>query len=111
REVITLGKNASALDYDAVLRRRGEFKGRVAHLLSTVDALFIPGLPYEAPLAVDMLQMGAKQLAEVHRYTVPFTMSQMPTITFPIGFTEGEHLPVAGQLVTGALKEKELVRL
>jgi len=50
-------------------------------------------------------------LAEVHRYTVPFTMSQMPTITFPIGFTEGEHLPVAGQLVTGALKEKELVRL
>ena len=111
RELIMLGRNASALDYEAVLRRRGEFKGRVAHLLSTVDALFIPGLPYEAPLAADMLQMGAKQLAEVHRYTVPFTMSQMPTITFPIGFTDAEHLPVAGQLVSGALREKELVRL
>lgn len=111
REVITLGRNASGLQYEEVLRRRNEFKGRVAHLLSTVDAIFIPGLPYEAPPAADMLQMGAQQLAEVHRYTVPFTMSQMPTITFPIGFTVAEHLPVAGQLVAGALQEKRLVQL
>lgn len=111
REVINIGKRASAVQYQEVLKRRSIFKGAVENVLSTVDMMFIPGLPYEAPLAADMLTMGAEQLAEVHRYTVPFTMSQMPTITFPIGFTAADTLPVAGQLVGGALTEKELVRV
>lgn len=111
REVINIGKRTSAVDYQAVLKRRAEFKGAVENVLSTVDMVFIPGLPYEAPLAADMVTMGAEQLAEVHRYTVPFTMSQMPTITFPIGFTVAETLPVAGQLVGAALTEKKLVRV
>lgn len=110
-ELIRIGSRTSATEHQEVLGRREEFKGRVAHLLSEVDAMFIPGLPYEAPPAEDMRVMGATQLAEVHRYTVPFTMSQMPTITFPIGFTANDHLPVAGQLVGAALTEKKLVRL
>lgn len=110
-EVIDIGKNVSAVDYQEVLRRREDFKGTVAHLLSEVDAMLIPGLPYEAPPAADMMTMGADQLAEVHRYTVPFTMSQMPTITFPTGFTPNEGLPVAGQLVGRALSERTLVRI
>lgn len=110
-EVIDIGKNVSAVDYQEVLRRREDFKGTVAHVLSEVDAMLIPGLPYEAPPAADMMTMGADQLAEVHRYTVPFTMSQMPTITFPTGFTANEGLPVAGQLVGRALSERTLVRI
>ncbi|MGM0698149.1 MAG: amidase [Actinomycetota bacterium] len=110
-EVIQIGRNVTAVEYQEVLRRRDDFKGNVAHVLSTVDAMLIPGLPYEAPPAAEMMKMGADQLAEVHRYTVPFTMSQMPTITFPTGFTEAEGLPVAGQLVGGALSEKKLVRI
>ncbi|MBM6590471.1 amidase [Brevibacterium sp. RIT 803] len=111
REVINIGKRASAIEYQEVLKRRSIFKGAVENVLSTVDIMFIPGLPYEAPLASDMVKMGAEQLAEVHRYTVPFTMSQMPTITFPIGFTPASSLPVAGQLVGAALTEKDLVRV
>lgn len=110
-EVIEIGRSATAMQYQDVLKRRMWFKGQVEQLLSTVDVMFIPGLPYEAPLAKDMLKMGADQLAEVHRYTVPFTMSQMPTITFPIGFTDHESLPVAGQLVGGPLTERRLVKV
>ena len=110
-ELISIGRNTSGVGYQEVLQRREWFKGQVHHLLSTVDALFIPGLPYEAPLAADSVQMGAQQLAEVHRYTVPFTMSQVPTITFPIGFTAAEGLPVAGQLVGASCTEARLVRI
>ncbi|UBH04646.1 amidase [Leucobacter sp. Psy1] len=110
-ELISIGRSTSGVGYQEVLQRREWFKGQVNHLLSEVDALFIPGLPYEAPLASDTVQMGAQQLAEVHRYTVPFTMSQVPTITFPIGFTEAEGLPVAGQLVGARLTEANLVRI
>lgn len=111
RELITVGRQASGLDLQRVLQRRAEFTGQVVHLLSGVDALFIPGLPYEAPLAADTVRMGAQQLSEVHRYTVPFTMSQVPTITFPIGFTPDSHLPVAGQLVGSPQTEERLIRL
>lgn len=111
RELIALGRATTGLELQRVLQRRTEFTGRVVHLLSQVDALFIPGLPYEAPLAADTVQMGAQQLSEVHRYTVPFTMSQVPTITFPIGFTPAAHLPVAGQLVGSPQVEERLIRL
>ncbi|PRI11327.1 glutamyl-tRNA [Leucobacter massiliensis] len=110
-ELISIGRGTSGIGYQEVLQRRETFKGRVARLLSGVDALLIPGLPYEAPPAADTVRMGAQQLAEVHRYTVPFTMSQVPTITFPIGFTEREGLPVAGQLVGAGCTEARLVRL
>ncbi|MEB4616348.1 amidase [Leucobacter sp. M11] len=111
RELITLGRATSALEYQRVLKRRADFTGRVVRLLESVDAMFIPGLPYEAPLAKDTVQMGEQQLSEVHRYTVPFTMSQVPTITFPIGFTPEETLPVAGQLVGSPESEERLIRI
>lgn len=111
RELISLGRATSGPDLRRVLSRRSEFTGSVTQVLSQVDALFIPGLPYEAPLAADTVTMGAQQLAEVHRYTVPFTMSQVPTITFPIGFTADSVLPVAGQLVGSALSEERLIKI
>lgn len=110
REVIELGKSMSGKDYQEVLLRRLKFKGSAEYALTGVDAMLIPGLPYEAPPAADMMEMDVTRLAEVHRYTVPFTMSQLPTITMPSGFST-TGLPVSIQLVGKPLSEKLLIKL
>lgn len=109
-DIIELGRNMSGLDYQEVILRRLEFRGRVLEALQSVDVMLIPGLPFEAPPADQMTRMSVEQLAKVHRYTVPFTMSQLPTITMPSGYGE-KGLPVSIQIVGKPLSEKLLVRL
>lgn len=108
--IIELGRSMSAMDYQEVILRRLNFRGRVLEALANVDAMVIPGLPFEAPPADQMVRMSVDQLARVHRYTVPFTMSQLPTLTMPSGYGEG-GLPVSVQLVGKPLSERLLVRL
>lgn len=110
RGVIELGRSMSGLDYQEVILRRMNFRGSVLGALRGVDVMVIPGLPFEAPPADQMIQMSVEQLARVHRYTVPFTMSQLPTITMPSGYGES-GLPVSVQIVGKPLSEKLLVRL
>lgn len=108
--IIELGRSMSALDYQEVILRRLEFRGRVLEALQDVDVMVIPGLPFEAPLADQMVRMSVERLAQVHRYTVPFTMSQLPTITMPSGYGES-GMPVSVQVVGKPLSERLLVRL
>ena len=73
---------------------------------------------HSAPTEADAL-FGAElaELAAAHpgyrlrlaRYTAPFDLSGHPTLTLPSGFTAA-GLPLAGQLVAGALREDLLVR-
>lgn len=111
RDIIALGRAMTGLEYQQLLLRRTAFKGAVIASLQGVDAMLIPGLPFEPPLAQTMVNMDEERVAEVHRYTVPFTMSQLPTLTMPAGFTADGHLPVSIQLVAGEFREKDLVTL
>lgn len=111
RDIITLGQGMTALEYQELLVRRAAFKGQAIASLLGLDAMLIPGLPFEPPLAKNMVSMDEKTVAEVHRYTVPFTMSQLPTLTMPAGFTPEGHLPVSIQLIAGEFREKDLVTL
>ena len=110
-EIIELGRGMSGVEHQELLLRRSAFKGKAIASLMNVDAMLIPGLPFEPPLAQSMVSMDEKTVAEVHRYTVPFTMSQLPTLTMPAGFTAVGHLPVSIQLVGGEFREKDLVTL
>lgn len=110
-EIIELGHGLGGMEYQQLLQRRAVFKGQAIASLMNLDAMLIPGLPFEPPLAKDMVSMDEKTVAEVHRYTVPFTMSQLPTLTMPSGFTAGGQLPVSIQLVAGEFREKDLIAL
>jgi len=110
RELIELGRGLSGTQYQELLLRRADFKGRAVAALAPVDAMIVPGLPFVAPPAADMVRMDAATVARVHRYTVPFTMSQLPTLTMPGGFS-ADGLPAAIQLVAGEFGEVALVRL
>lgn len=110
--LIERGREMPAIDYDELLRRRWDFKGRMDASVSQVDSVLIPALSFIAPPVEKMVRMDDATTAGVHRFTVPFTLSQLPTITFPGGFTtteSGRPFPVGLQMVGRAFSEQALV--
>ncbi|MDE5456958.1 Asp-tRNA(Asn)/Glu-tRNA(Gln) amidotransferase GatCAB subunit A [Bradyrhizobium sp. CSA112] len=109
--VIEAGRTLSALDYQRVLLRRLELRGRVASLFETIDLLLIPVHPFP-PLTLAMIRTLGEQpdlIARLQEYTCPFNMTGHPTITLPGGFS-ATGMPIAFQLVAANLDEATLVR-
>jgi amidase len=109
--VIAAGRALSGLDYQRILLRRMELRGRVAALFAAIDLLPVPVHPF-APLTLAMIKTLGEQpalIAKLQRYTCPFNMTGHPTITLPGGFSAA-GLPIAFQLVAADLCEATLVR-
>jgi amidase len=109
--VIETGRAVSGLDYQKILLRRLELRGRIASLFETIDVLLIPVHPF-APLTLAMIQTLGEQpdlIARLQEYTCPFNMTGHPTITLPGGFS-ATGLPIAFQLVAANLDEATLMR-
>lgn len=109
-EIIERGRNLSGTKYQELLLRRAHFRGNVQKVIHDIDALLVPGLPFPAPPAADMVRMEERTSSLVHRFTVPFTMSQLPTVTVPAGYSD-DGLPVAVQFVGSDFDEATLIRL
>ncbi|CAJ1584006.1 amidase [[Mycobacterium] wendilense] len=110
--LIERGIAMTAMEYDELLQRRLLFKGQMESALAQVDAALIPAMSFIAPPVEQMVRMDEATTAGVHRFTVPFTLSQLPTITFPGGFTTteaGNPFPVGLQMVGSAFDERRLV--
>lgn len=111
-ELIELGIAMSGIEYDVLLQRRLVLKGELEAALAQVDSVLIPAMSFIAPPVDKMIRMDEETIAGVHRFTVPFTLSQLPTITFPGGFTTtdaGNPFPVGLQMVGSAFDERRLV--
>ncbi|MCE7519160.1 amidase [Vreelandella titanicae] len=109
--VIEAGGTLSGIDFQKLLLRRLNFRGRVATLFSTVDLLLTPVHPF-APLSLDAIQTLGEQpdlILKLQRYTCPFNLTGNPTITLPGGFSE-RGLPIGFQLIAGQLDESMLIR-
>jgi amidase len=109
--VLETGRALSGLDYQQILLRRLELRGRVASMFETADVLLIPVHPFP-PLTLAMIQTLGEQpdlIARLQEYTCPFNMTGHPTITLPGGFS-ANGLPIAFQLVAGNLDEATLIR-
>ena len=109
--VLEAGRALSGVDYQNILLRRLDLRGRVADLLSRIDLLLIPVHPF-APLTLKTIQTLGEQpelITKLQRYTCPFDMTGSPTLTLPGGFS-GAGLPIAFQLVAADLGEATLIR-
>jgi amidase len=109
--VIEAGRGLSGLDYQKILLRRLELRGRVTALFRTIDLLLIPVHPFTPPTLAAIRTLGEQPelISKLQRYTCPFNMTGNPTITLPGGFTKA-GLPIAFQLVAADLGETMLVR-
>lgn len=109
--VLETGRTLSGIDYQKILLRRLDLRGRVAALFETIDLLLTPVHPF-APLTLATIKsLGAQPelILALQRYTCPFNMTGNPTITLPGGFSEA-GLPIGFQLVAADLGEATLLR-
>jgi amidase len=109
--VIETGRALSGMDYQKILLRRLELRGRVAALFETIDLLLVPVHPFPALTLPTIRTLGEQPglIARLQEYTCPFDMTGHPTITLPGGFSAA-GLPIAFQLVAANLNEAVLVR-
>lgn len=109
--LIELGRSLSAMDYQHMLLRRADFRGKVVAALSSVDVMLIPAQPIASPTVHQMATLGQvpEQLSALLRYTAPFDMSGHPTLTVPASFT-AKGLPVAVQFVGKLFDEPAICR-
>jgi amidase len=109
--VIEAGHSMRAVDYQKILLRRLELRGRVTELFRAIDLLLIPVQPF-GPLTLEAIRTLGEQpelIDKLQRYTCPFDMTGHPTITLPGGCAPN-GLPIAFQLVAGHLNEAALLR-
>ena len=110
--LIDAGRQLSGLDYQRILLRRKAFAGRAAEAMAAVDVMLVPAQPFAAPTVERMATLGRvpAELAALIRYTVPFAMSGLPTLTVPAAFT-AKGLPVAAQFAGKHLGEAQICRV
>lgn len=104
--LIDLGRGLSGMEYQKIVLRRNDFRGRVAALFRTVDLLLVPAQGFASPTLAKMATLGedAALMRSLLGFTCPFDMSGSPTITLPCGFTDA-GTPVAFQFVGAHLAE------
>jgi len=108
--LLDVGLKLSAADYQRILLQRSRFTGLLNRLLTKVDLLLMPAMPFAAPgiERIARLREEPGYRKRLSRYTAPTDLSGHPTITFP-GSTAVQR-PVAVQLVAAHLREDLLVR-
>lgn len=109
--VIEAGRALSGVDYQRILLRRLDLRGRVAALFGAIDLLMTPVHPFAPPTLAMIRTLGEQPelIAKLQRYTCPFDMTGHPTITLPGGFSAA-GMPIGFQLVAADLDEATLVR-
>jgi amidase len=109
--LIESGHKVSGTDYQKIILRRHEFRGRVQALFEHIDLLLIPVQSFASPTTETMATLGedAALVAGLLRFTCAFDMTGNPTITLPCGFTE-EKTPIGFQLVAAPMAEALLCR-
>ena len=108
-EVIELGRSLSGVDYHRLLLRRADYRGRLEAMLADVDVMVIPAMGFITPTVDEVTRIDEEMILGLHKFTCPFPMAGVPTITMPAGFTS-DNLPVAVQLVGPHFSEGTLVR-
>src|ERR1700742_4938199 len=108
--LIELGLQQSGTDYQKIVLRREDFRGRVRALFEQVDLLAVPAQAFAAATLAKMATLGENPelITGLLRFSCPFDMTGSPSITLPGGFTETGG-PVAFQFIGRHLDEARLV--
>lgn len=111
RAVLAAGHGVDSVAVAQAYQARDRFRGALAPVLDGVDLLLLPGLGGLVPTweEVARLQddMGALSRTLL-RFTVPFNMTGVPTLSLPGGF-DAADLPIGLQLVGRPLAEPVLI--
>ena len=109
--LIDIGLKVSGLDYQKIMLRRIDYRGRIAALFELIDLLLIPVQSFASPTTQKMHSFNgnAELVAGLLRFTCAFNMTGSPSITLPAGFTEA-GTPIGFQYVSAHMEEALLCR-
>jgi len=109
--LIDMGRGLSGMDYQKIILRRHDFRGRVQTLFQNIDLLVIPTTGVASPTVAQMATLGENPdlISALLRFTCPFDTAGSPTMTLPAGFT-AQGTPIAFQFVARHFEEELLVR-
>ena len=113
RASIELGQGIAAAAYIRASQRRAAFTGEMGRLFQEVDVLITPGLGMPVPSLRELRALASDVDAvrrTLYRFTSPFNLAGVPTLSFPGGFSES-GLPLGLQLAAGRLNEDLLCRV
>ncbi|AOK50043.1 amidase [Burkholderia sp. MSMB617WGS] len=106
--LIEQGRALPGTQYQRLLLRRQEFRGRLLALFSQVDFVALPVLPAGVPTIERMSRIDDELIADIHRFTCPFNMASLPSVVLPCGFS-ADAMPLVFQLIGAPFSEAELV--
>lgn len=112
RGIAEIGESMTDADRAEAQSTRVRFQQQLVTLLGTVDALLCPPA-MTAPPPVEAMQEAPadfRLLAMALRYTAPYDLAGVPSLTLPCGFAD-ENVPLALQLVGAPLEEARLLRI
>ncbi|MET3927086.1 amidase [Devosia sp. 2618] len=102
------GRSMPASTLQRAYTYRQNFAGALDRILQQVDLIAVPAMPCAPPKFTEVEAMDNDTMFALHRFTSPFSMSGVPTVTFPCGTTR-DGLPYAAQLVAARLDEPSVL--
>jgi len=111
RTLLDLGHATTATDYAEVAIWRREFRGQLHHMFRSVDMMLVPVAMF-APLPLAAIAAAGEgpplAAAPFMRFTIPFNLAGVPSLTMPMGRTE-QGAPMGFQLIGPDLSEAKLL--
>jgi amidase len=112
RNMLHAGGSLDAITVVRGYQARDRFNGQLRAAFRDVDLILVPGLGQIIPTWEEIEAYGddiGAMSRTLMRYTTPFNVAGVPTISLPGGFT-ASGLPVGVQLVGWKLAEPALIR-
>jgi amidase len=111
RGLIESGRRLDGMTVARAYQARDRLKGKLQAVFRDVDLILTPGLGAVLPTweAIEANKNDPRAWGAFTRFTLPFNMAGVPTISLPGGFTV-EGLPIGIQLIGPALAESVLIR-
>jgi len=112
RAMLDAGRAVDPVSVARAYQARDRFRGRLDRIFQDVDLILTPGLGQIVPTWEALEAHGGDDVTATRllmRFTTPFNMAGVPTISLPAGFT-ADGLPVGAQLIGPRLAEPALIR-
>lgn len=106
--LLELGATLSGIDYQKLLLRRLDFRGRLDAVFESVDLIALPVLAFPVPSLARMTAIDEELIAGLHRFTCPYNLSGHPAIVLPCGMNSA-GLPIVFQLIGRHFDEALLI--
>jgi amidase len=107
--VLEAASKVSARELGKAHIQRDRFAGQVAEAFQGIDVLLVPVWDTPMPSAAEWTEMAQGDIAHLLRYTTPFDLTGMPTLTMNGGFDK-RGAPIGFQLAGKHLSEDLLLR-